>query len=320
MGRREPRDVDKAMAAMDAEMLSAPHEYPDNKGGVLYHYTTAAGLVGIIRSQSVWATDYRHLNDRKEMDGERIITEELSKIVAACSPTDDGGATLELLEAVLKYFSDHPPSRLFHICVASFTTQGDQLSQWRGYAQSGYAIGIRTRNSALPQTHIPGAAMGVGLVKCIYEETELRKRVRSIMKKSVKVLRRYARDPQRSYADRARLLKNGVTNCLVNLGGLAPRYKDRGFREEQEYRIVALVDTRHPQKRDAIQFRATPDGRLVPYVVIPMQNKKSQLPLASLCLGPTHDPVQAESAARLMLECHGYDASVVTRSRVPFRG
>ncbi len=33
---------------------------------VVYHYTTAAGLLGICTSKKIWATDIRYLNDSEE--------------------------------------------------------------------------------------------------------------------------------------------------------------------------------------------------------------------------------------------------------------
>jgi hypothetical protein len=32
----------------------------------LFHYTTAAGLLGILNSSTLWATDLRFLNDAQE--------------------------------------------------------------------------------------------------------------------------------------------------------------------------------------------------------------------------------------------------------------
>ncbi len=42
--------------------------FDPNDGGTLYHYTTAEGLQGIIKTKSIWASDYRFLNDATEFD------------------------------------------------------------------------------------------------------------------------------------------------------------------------------------------------------------------------------------------------------------
>jgi hypothetical protein len=46
----------------------------------LYHYTTAEGLVGIVRDRKLWATDIFHLNDRREfIHGIKLAVEELQR-------------------------------------------------------------------------------------------------------------------------------------------------------------------------------------------------------------------------------------------------
>jgi hypothetical protein len=46
----------------------------------LHHYTTAAGLIGILRSKSLWASDCRFLNDRSELVyGHNLVKDYLVK-------------------------------------------------------------------------------------------------------------------------------------------------------------------------------------------------------------------------------------------------
>jgi hypothetical protein len=55
---------------MNREQLPPAHDEPS---GTLYHYTDAYGLQGILRSKQVWATEFRHMNDRNELrEGEEI--------------------------------------------------------------------------------------------------------------------------------------------------------------------------------------------------------------------------------------------------------
>ena len=41
--------------------------YADIPHGTLYHYTTFTGLLGIVRSRSLWASDVRYMNDSAEL-------------------------------------------------------------------------------------------------------------------------------------------------------------------------------------------------------------------------------------------------------------
>lgn len=41
---------------------------------VLFHFTTPKGLIGIAKSKTIWATDIRFLNDKKEFQHSLDIT------------------------------------------------------------------------------------------------------------------------------------------------------------------------------------------------------------------------------------------------------
>ncbi|KQV50324.1 hypothetical protein ASC95_13135 [Pelomonas sp. Root1217] len=51
--------------------------YSEQPTGELFHYTTSAGLLGIVQSGSIWATEARYLNDATELSNalERIGAE-----------------------------------------------------------------------------------------------------------------------------------------------------------------------------------------------------------------------------------------------------
>jgi hypothetical protein len=53
-------DDDSALRPFDRLLKRIP---PD----ILYHYTSAAGLCGIIQSVSIWASKIQHLNDSTEL-------------------------------------------------------------------------------------------------------------------------------------------------------------------------------------------------------------------------------------------------------------
>lgn len=58
---------------------------------VLYHYTSADGLIGIVRNQRLWATDIEYLNDSEELTHVAAeLTERIdSKITSLGAQTQD---------------------------------------------------------------------------------------------------------------------------------------------------------------------------------------------------------------------------------------
>lgn len=141
------------MKALDRFMREKP-------SGSLYHYTDAAGLLGIVESRSLWATDYRHLNDRKEYRiGAKLLKDELGKH--------------RLAEKHRRAFERLVAETQKTCYVLSFSEMGDQLSQWRAHCPSGngYALGFKRSNAlfASAKQH------SFNLVRCAYDLQEQKK-------------------------------------------------------------------------------------------------------------------------------------------------
>lgn len=146
---------------------------------LIYHYTNASGLKGILESKHIFATNTRYLNDLSEINygkglGETIVrsrleseracllawTDELlrkdtDKAKASArteydSQIDQKSIAFNILDSLLKLMFNVP---LFDrdYYASSFCEAGDLLSQWRGYANrgGGYAIGICVKRNRL---------------------------------------------------------------------------------------------------------------------------------------------------------------------------
>jgi hypothetical protein len=117
---------------------------------ILYHYTSQAGLLGIIESKCIWATEIRYLNDASEfqyfLDLVREVRaefiDEANEPLIGYSPEQniisDGISTLMSITTLFNTQVKFP------YFVVSFTAQGDLLSQWRAYARDdiGFSIGF----------------------------------------------------------------------------------------------------------------------------------------------------------------------------------
>jgi hypothetical protein len=116
----------------------------------LYHYTGAEGLLGIVRSGTVWATDSAYLNDASEFRYAVGLIKDVIQEAAADAEPDSW--KYHCLNAIYVVTGDmeSPASvgsaqvtdeQSFVVC---FSEHGDGLSQWRGYGKSigGYALGF----------------------------------------------------------------------------------------------------------------------------------------------------------------------------------
>jgi len=118
----------QAPAGCDAVMAHLGSLIPET----LWHYTTFVGFQGIIHSKTIWATEYRFLNDSEESSHARMLAEKLVEGLPESTelrfPARD---TLRF--AVQRAFQiGLLHEERFSLMVASFSEVGDQLSQWRG--------------------------------------------------------------------------------------------------------------------------------------------------------------------------------------------
>ena len=147
---------------------------------IVYHYTDAAGLMGILGSGKFWATDLAYLNDHTEFTHganevrrvyKRMSKPERDDIETAMLPAfvgrlhDDQSLAnfaalpnMSVLDVLLRELL--PSIRaMFIFGVTCFCEEGDLLSQWRGYAASagGYALGFNSKllRSSLDREFIP---------------------------------------------------------------------------------------------------------------------------------------------------------------------
>lgn len=132
-------------------------EQPD---GLLFHYTTAAGIIGILENCQLWATEYRHLNDRQEYRiAAHLLKEQLN--------------TSGLSQTLRHSFGQLIAKTQEQCFVLSFSEAGDQLSQWRAYCPggSGYALGFAQTNRLFASAR----QHSFNLIRCEYSPDKQRK-------------------------------------------------------------------------------------------------------------------------------------------------
>jgi len=136
----------------------------------LWHYTSHAALQGIVGSKRIWATEYRFLNDRQEF----LHAKELAQKLVDEEPEYVGEkfpARQSVRDAVdMAFNTGYLHEERLRVMVASFSEEGDQLSQWRGYASDsrGVSIGFDLRNIRPPSE----IGTAVTFAPCLYKKAD----------------------------------------------------------------------------------------------------------------------------------------------------
>lgn len=293
-----------------------------NRSDLIYHYTTPAGLTGILGheqrpSAQLWATSAIFLNDAQELVfGAQEAAAAIATELEIIPPDSDPGWIRPALTGqkyTLDIYSteaDRLPQLLrASPYVACFSTEGDDLAQWRGYGAGGAGYSIGFRRDVLAQhvaterlTSTDRELIGTQLTPVLYGD-DARQHLIVATQRLVRRLR-----------DRAPAGDSGVHDHFRFLDTYAPelpRCKHAAFSGEREWRIIA------GHGRDE-HFRGTHLGP-TPYIAL-------ELPLeavATITIGPgPNKTIRAAAAAYLadrVIDTNRHEEIEIAHSVAPFR-
>jgi hypothetical protein len=287
-------------------------ERPD----LLHHYTSADGVLGIITTQSIYATNILFVNGSSEIRYGLSIAvntmRALSKRLGYCFETN---FLTSVIACIGEMEQANSPESLH---IACFCESRDLLSQWRGYGGSGgYSLDF---NTEIFDVWKPSERQ---LLKVIYDDKKQRELIESVINRYLSSLRRAFELDKGDFAVTIDLnaptppdiveMGKLVVALVGSLVYLAAFFKSPTFREESEWRLITTCDATHFSD---LRFRSN-RGLLVPYVAIPIDVTDSSL--ASITCGPSpHGPLSKRSI-ELFLRQAGLKGVQVLGSEIPLK-
>jgi hypothetical protein len=259
---------------------------------VLYHYTTQAGLLGILQGNCMWATAAQYLNDSSEYEyWLHLIAERLT--AAANATVDEGeGARLSAISAGLTAFRS--------VCIVSLTTEGDSLSQWRAYGGNSGGVALGLRSARLREA---AHEQGFYLFPCLYTEEQQLAAVNALIKEF--------RDRMIASTEWDDTDHGG---CVATAMRVAVTIKNESFREEGEWRLIS-----RPRMIKHLDFRPGV-SMLIPYVRFALGEDRTAY-LDAVRIGPTPHPELGVASVQMLLRNLDLlePESRVAPTRIPFR-
>jgi hypothetical protein len=314
----------------------------------LYHYTNEQGLYGILENRCIWATHYKFLNDYSEIGlfREKLATfchsnalkfhrEMFSKSPHTQEFSSDHSLLTTLAEQDSKWSVDSSYNSLPEVYITSFCAenrdnyinQNGLLSQWRGYGgDGGFAIVFKTQalKEMLRSEYESFLYDCLHFGDVIYSDdeekyqSELSEELSTIATNDTDWrLHMMGKKEEPSYIADAKAYSSFV-RCVT-------RYKHRGFKEEQEFRIVATLIPFHKvsqeipgyehlksksEKERKFRFK---NGRRTPYIEL-FRSLGEPLPIEKIIVGPHKDKDARAAALRVFLK----DTIEVTVSEIPY--
>jgi DUF2971 family protein len=282
----------------------------------LYHYTDMRGLEGILKNEEIWFTDYRHLNDPKEL----MHGIELAKAMLA-RRMNGAGFHAFLFGWIDDLLTKRNFGKALVFFIASFSRDRDDLGQWRAYADDGRgaSIGFSPELFAPNETKNEDPRKNTFVGPVLYNDSQTRARhakgidkAASILDAALRYARRHLRDSTVGKEFLNQLARSVIAAPLI---WNALTCKHPGYKHESEVRLVIVGDKR--QFRRKISKRKRGD-KVVPYIPhhFPLRERKK---LVGIVIGPAA-PRGAEAAILRLLKSAGIGYKVpIRRSRIPYR-
>ncbi len=322
---------------------------PSEEPKELFHYTGISGLKGILESQTLWATHYKYLNDEEEIIHfkprmEKLILSILEQVnhdrQLSFSPEDlkiEAAKIVDCFYNVLLGDKSNPP--LAEPYITSFCRADNEnvekhglLSQWLGYGQGGgYAVVF----DAPVLKNLVGEECNKWYYSFLHggdvaysdaSEEEIRQEI-GIHLETLK----------NGFAEFLATLKTKpdpepLEKTYFPLLAAACRYKHWGFKEEKEFRIIAIpsnsetVNELRKQPGDSLKEKPKKhfirSGTAIPYVSLLEGitcSPAKPLPIKRIIIGPHQEKEKRKTAIEILLNQLGIRAEVSV-SAIPYLG
>lgn len=272
----------------------------------LFHYTDAAGLMGMAQYQQMWMTNMHYQNDK-----------------------DEYYYTFNLLKKILReeykgFLSEEALSNMGNTVSGTFTfslsEKSDSLSQWRGYCpDGGFAISFDNKqlNTVIQKN-------GMYVVECIYDVNRQRQLIIDNIIGITPEEYREATEPKTGSPSGLGHIENRFNSWGIvhSLNKLAAILKHPSFSDEKEWRLIKSLDTdyrgafgtnelfdivrrnRYSQRKD-VNIRAS-RNKLIPYMEISLQDGEKPIRFSEVVVSPTPHKIRELSACKTLI--NRYDA------------
>lgn len=287
---------------------------------LLYHYTSFPGLLGILGSQSIWASNSSYLNDSAEF----IHGLGFAKQIASNIFENDDYLAAFGWELRHRLESIEPKD----VYVASFSEKGDLLSQWRGYCPSGAGVSIGFDRNVLESYC---AEHNYRFSKCIYDHEAQVLAISTMVQSCLEVFpgphisrekydllsskekvdfeiayrKRTSEGPDREQAETA------IRLFSEKLMEVTPMFKNFGFHEETEWRIVAFRPSEEQRFRAGISY-------LIPYIDIPFIKNCGEKAIREIVVGPNPRQQRCADSIEQFLNSKHMGHVEIRKSSIPF--
>lgn len=282
-------EADQIIGQHSPFVMSLTAQRPPDR---VYHYTNEVGLKGILESGKLWLTEIGSLNDPSELNhGFGIAVSALTEMVA--NEPRESKKFADDLEVVMRKNAIQKSADFF---ACSFSLLGDDLGQWRAYADNGRGFALGFDAAVLE------AASSLDSFPLAYDDDKLAEIDREIIALALPLARVSHLKDALSIA-----FMTYVTNAAIY-------FKHPAYKSEMEYRFLETFSAdaspsvcRRARRNASIRYREFDWRNVAPRA------------LKEIIVGPA-DQGNAPHFAKDCLRWHSDAENIaITRSLIPYK-
>jgi hypothetical protein len=305
--------MDKEIAELISTTMSAiesASEWNVDPPALLYHFTDAQGLIGIVDTGGIWATNASCTNDATEVTHALSVARKVLEKKSQAAPMTSA-IVPSALRLLTEPIASSPTELKFVSFIASFCGRVDKSAHWLHYGRQGlgYAIGFE------PVGIQPTDWLSVPvLYDDSSQETMLSSIYNKIEAKSSEIISRPSHQPRH-------IIEEVTSELLVMTARIvAPCFKNHAFNEEEEWRVFKLhIESPRISNKHMVtpEFRVA-NGRIIPYINLELPTG-DQSPIREIVAGYQIDEAVTSESLRFLFRKAGRPYPIVRKSDVPVR-
>jgi hypothetical protein len=275
----------------------------------VFHYTSGQGLIGILESGTLRATQIACMNDAKELTHS---ADELNKVIDERRAAGKLGADADFILTKMQKQLLDSGAETSGAFIACFTEQEDDLSQWRAYGggEGGYAIEFDAQ--AIFRI-IPAIGFFVP-VNYIRADQDV------VFDDVLKWTEAFFLQGLKTRPDREQWAEAFSARWLATISFLAPLIKHPTFGAEKEWRIIYTLKDADFSRLSFIQKQSL----MSRYIPLQVGDQKSAtghtlLPITRVIVGPMRHKEVSRISVGDLLKARGYNDVKVEVTKVPYR-
>jgi Protein of unknown function (DUF2971) len=291
---------------------------PPDASAIFYHYTTHAGLKGILRSGGLRATYRMGMDDVGEFKYARnIVFDALTEVGKRNDLPKVAQSLITYTSKNLEKFLSDTTETSSAYC-ACLTVSPNHPEQWDTYAELGRGFAIGFNMSLLLTMQVPAVQKGKAFIFCApvtYNERDQYDLVWRLVKAGICDLQTFTATCSQKSEDLT-ALRNRVTREIVaHLLSLIDFIKNPIYKSEREIRLI--LDPNDGTLNAPYIQRYERDKKSIPFIFMDLRNPKtSRLPLAEVKVGPKASFPEEKAFIADLLDELGYGTNFEDRPRI----